>query len=172
MHKISYWHKSVIIIALTPDGKILMHKKPSFKTHSADKRAFFGGHVKSGESYPDAAIRELSEELALPLTSLSLIDLIQIGAEGKFSDKLDYGTRKNYEWSTLYAYFLPPNFNKQQITEQNDQGENIPVEVLELSFEELFHQYKKNPADFADDVKRIFDETEYWVLLILDDRNL
>jgi ADP-ribose pyrophosphatase YjhB (NUDIX family) len=51
-----------IICVFNSEGDMLLGKRPKWR-NSPGKWACFGGHVSSGESYEDAAHRELNEEL-------------------------------------------------------------------------------------------------------------
>ena len=68
-HTDGIWHRLVAVYVFDTDGKLLVqdHKKHRLLDHSV------GGHVRAGETYPQAAAREASEELGLdglPLTEL------------------------------------------------------------------------------------------------------
>lgn len=60
-HENGYCHRVVAIFVFTPDGSLLVQtrKEGGLFDHSV------GGHVKQGESYGEAAVRELKEELGI-----------------------------------------------------------------------------------------------------------
>ncbi len=64
-HRSGEWHKGVHVWILS-NGKILLQKR-SYKKDILPGRfdVGCGGHVKSGENYEDAAIRETEEELGI-----------------------------------------------------------------------------------------------------------
>ena len=60
-HENGYIHRVAAIFVFTPDNNLLvqLRKKDGLMDHSV------GGHVKQGESYDEAALRELKEELGI-----------------------------------------------------------------------------------------------------------
>ncbi|EIJ41785.1 isopentenyldiphosphate isomerase [Beggiatoa alba B18LD] len=73
IHHLGLRHRSVHILVFNPQGEIFLHKrnaqKKSFPLHWDSSAA---GHVATGESYAQAAERELLEELQInaPLQAL------------------------------------------------------------------------------------------------------
>lgn len=76
-HRDGLWHRAVHVVVWSPGGKILLQKRAATK---ASFPGFWdtsvGGHVGAGESYPDTALRECSEELGI---RLRVDDLSRIG---------------------------------------------------------------------------------------------
>ncbi|MCT4612520.1 MAG: NUDIX domain-containing protein [Clostridia bacterium] len=79
-HKIGLWHRSVWIYILNSNNEILLQKRAD------SKDAFPGvwdlsvaGHVSAGETYEEAAVREISEEIGIEVnpSKLKLIDTIK-----------------------------------------------------------------------------------------------
>jgi len=67
-------HRSAAVVVLSSDGRLLVHRRADTK----DLRPGWwdvcaGGVVGVGESYADAAARELAEELGLTVASLTLL---------------------------------------------------------------------------------------------------
>lgn len=67
-HKKNLIHKAVIIFIFNDEGKLLLQKRSKFKDlYKSYWTGSASGHVDSGESYIDAAKRELKEELGIKL---------------------------------------------------------------------------------------------------------
>lgn len=59
-------HRAVAVLVLRSDGRILLQRRSTRDLwHPGRWTLSSTGHVKSGESYPDAAKRELFEELGI-----------------------------------------------------------------------------------------------------------
>ncbi len=69
-HKFGYLHRVVAVFVFAPDGKLYLQEH--IKTNNAYDHSV-GGHVVQGESYDDAARREVFEELDItdPLTKIA-----------------------------------------------------------------------------------------------------
>jgi len=98
VHQLGLQHRGVHIFLFTPDGKMLVQKR------SADRAASpslldcsVSEHVKAGESYLDAAMRGMKEEMG--------VEGIEIKPLVKF--KMNYGLNDN-EISTLYEGIIDP----------------------------------------------------------------
>jgi isopentenyl-diphosphate delta-isomerase len=108
VHEQGLQHRGVHVFLFTNNGKMLIQKR------SADRAAepsaldcSISEHVKAGESYLDAAVRGLKEEMGL--------DGIAIRELTKF--KMNYGPNDN-EISTLYEGTVDPakvTFDREEI---------------------------------------------------------
>jgi isopentenyl-diphosphate delta-isomerase len=88
-HAKGIWHRLAVILVVNDRGQVLLQQRQSGKLdHSA------AGHVAVGESYEDAARRELLEELGL---SIPLIDLGSIN-----EDIVKPDTRHNRHIARVY----------------------------------------------------------------------
>jgi len=98
IHQLGSQHRGVHVFLFTSDGKMLVQKR------SADRTAFpstldcsVSEHVKAGESYLDAAVRGMKEEMG--------VEGIKIKPLVKF--RMNYGVNDN-EISTLYEGVVDP----------------------------------------------------------------
>ncbi len=66
---------------LVCDGRVLLieRTKPPFE----DKYVFPGGHVEEGESFTEAAVRELQEEVGVEVSASDLNYLMKLDAPGR-----------------------------------------------------------------------------------------
>lgn len=66
IHRDGDWHRVSHVLVLNKKSEVLCHKRSSTKEVFAGKWDFIiGGHVLSGESYYEAAKRELKEEVGM-----------------------------------------------------------------------------------------------------------
>jgi isopentenyl-diphosphate Delta-isomerase len=74
-HRQSLYHRSVLILAYNPQGKLYLQKRgPQKALYPGRFDLSATGHVQAGESRLDAAARELYEELGLRAKTLTLLD--------------------------------------------------------------------------------------------------
>lgn len=67
-------HRSVHVLVVSPDGRILLQKRSMRKDTQPGKwDTSVGGHVGYGQSYEEAARREAEEELGLRLEALDFL---------------------------------------------------------------------------------------------------
>jgi len=148
-HQLGLQHRGVHVFLFTPDGKLLVQKR------SADRAAYpsmldcsVSEHVKAGESYLEAAIRGIKEEMG--------IDGIEIKPLIRF--RMNYGVNDN-EISTLYEGIVDPNrinFDPVEIEEVNYYSLNDLQEMIKASnvkfcawFMELLNWYHGKPTKMS-----------------------
>lgn len=98
IHQRGYWHRGVHVFLFAPDGRLLVQKRSADRASAPS--ALDGSvseHVLAGESYYDAAVRGLKEELGL--------QGIPIRRLAKF--RMNYGINDN-EISELYEGAVDP----------------------------------------------------------------
>ncbi|MFX0064686.1 MAG: NUDIX domain-containing protein [Candidatus Hermodarchaeota archaeon] len=167
IHREGLPHHTVLFVVVTPGGKIIYHRKPLVEGGvGAGKIDIFGGHIKTGESYIQGAIRELREELLLQHKKED--DLILIGKEGDLKGRWEEGDLINVEFSTLYACFLKPE-DKPRFEERGEKGTHT-LEVYEKTLKELSEDFKndkielaagdRDKSQFADGLARILEKQE------------
>jgi isopentenyldiphosphate isomerase len=92
VHELGLQHRGAHVFLFTRDGKMLVQKRSSDRAASPSMLdCSVSEHVKAGESYLDAAIRGMKEEMG--------VDGIEIKPLIKF--RMNYGVNDN-EISTLY----------------------------------------------------------------------
>jgi len=99
VHQRGLWHRGVHVLLFTHDGKLLVQQRS--KTKSQSPLAFdcsVSEHVQAGETYHDAAIRGLIEEL----------DIKNIEIQPLIKFKMNYGFNDN-EVSVIYRGIVDPN---------------------------------------------------------------
>jgi isopentenyl-diphosphate delta-isomerase len=131
VHELGLQHRGVHLFLFTPDGKMLVQKR------SADRAAFpsaldcsVSEHVKAGESYLDAAVRGMKEEMG--------VERIEVRPLVRF--RMNYGVNDN-EISTLYEGLV--DLNKVKFD---------PVEIEEVhyySVDELREMINEGRVEFC-----------------------
>jgi isopentenyl-diphosphate Delta-isomerase len=98
VHQLGLQHRGVHVFLFTQDGKLLVQKRSADRTASPSLLdCSVSEHVKAGESYLDAALRGMKEEMG--------VEGIEIKPLVKF--RMNYGVNDN-EISTLYEGMVNP----------------------------------------------------------------
>jgi len=130
-HQLGLQHRGVHVFLFTQDGKMLVQKRSA--DHAASPSMLdcsVSEHVKAGESYLDAAIRGLKEEMGM--------DEIEVKALIRF--RMNYGVNDN-EISTLYEGVVEP-----------DKVRFDPIEIEEVNYysvDELQEMIKAGDVKFC-----------------------
>ena len=99
VHQKGLQHRGVHVFLFTQDGKMLVQKRSADRAASPSMLdCSVSEHVKAGESYLDAAMRGMKEEMG--------VDGIEIKPLVKF--QMNYGINDN-EISTLYEGIVDPS---------------------------------------------------------------
>jgi isopentenyl-diphosphate delta-isomerase type 1 len=99
VHELGLWHRGVHVFLFTVDRRLLIQKRSADRTSSPSLLdCSVSEHVQAGESYLDAAIRGMKEEMGL--------EGIEIKRITKF--RMKYGINDN-EISELYEGVVDPN---------------------------------------------------------------
>ena len=108
---LKYWHGVVNIWIVNPKLQLLCSKRSETLTGNPGKwQTYFGGHVKAGKTFKQAAALELDEEVGLQIQDVKLCLI----------DRGKHESSKHFYES--YAYLLENNttslkFNDGEITE-------------------------------------------------------
>lgn len=99
VHQLGLQHRGAHVFLFTKDGKMLVQKRSADRAASPSMLdCSVSEHVKAGESYLDAAMRGMKEELGL--TGIEIHPLVTF--------RMNYGFNDN-EISTLYEGVLDPD---------------------------------------------------------------
>ena len=113
VHRLGLQHRGVHVFLFTRDGKMLVQKRSADRAASPSMLdCSVSEHVKAGESYHDAAMRGMMEEMG--------VDGIEIKPLVKF--RMNYGVNDN-EISTLYEGMVDPSRVKFD-----------PIEIEEINY--------------------------------------
>ncbi len=79
-HKKKLLHRNVYVMLFDPDGRLFMQKRAASKEFYANCwEGSLSGHVQSGETYKEAAERELFEELGVCVPPPKIKNIIEFG---------------------------------------------------------------------------------------------
>lgn len=129
-HQLGLQHRGVHVFLFTEQGKLLVQKRSADRVHSPSALdCSVSEHVKAGESYLEAAIRGLKEELGVE--GIALEPLVKF--------RMQYGINDN-EISTLYRGSVNPVL-----------VEFDPLEIAEVGYYSMDELREK-----MDDDSRVF----------------
>jgi isopentenyldiphosphate isomerase len=150
-HQLGLQHRGVHVFLFTHDGKMLVQKRSMDRAQSPSMLdCSVSEHIKAGESYYDAAVRGMKEEMGL--------EEIEINPLVKF--RMNYGINDN-EISTLYKGVVDPNkvkFDPIEIEEVFPFSLDELIEMIEVGnvkfcgwFVELLNWYMGKPSKMSFD---------------------
>lgn len=129
-HKKGLLHRIAYVMLFDPDGRIFMQKRSASKeTYANCWEGSLSGHLLSGETYKEAAERELHEELGACVSRKHLKNIVEFGFNGE-------------EERALVTLFLVKDFkeNIELDEEEVSKGEFWTVKKLESEFKtKKFH---------------------------------
>lgn len=127
-HKDGSIHRVVSVIAKTFDYKIIVQKR----TDNGKLDHSVGGHVRAGESYLEAVIREAYEELLLK-GSFKMVGTV-------LADERN-NTNNIRHMFCVHEFLLPRDWQFQKTKEAR--------EILIMPIEEVLNKMKKNRSEFS-----------------------
>ncbi|NJN79937.1 MAG: NUDIX domain-containing protein [Anaerolineales bacterium] len=131
IHELGLWHRGVHVFLFTSDGKMLIQKRSADRASSPFMLdCSVSEHVQSGETYVQAAIRGMKEEMG--------VENIELKKLAKF--RMNYGINDN-EISELYEGIVDPN----QVKFDREEIESISY----LSVDELKKLIKDSESKFC-----------------------
>ncbi len=149
VHQLGLQHRGVHVFLFTADRKMLVQKRSADRAASPSALdCSVSEHVKAGESYLDAAMRGMKEEMG--------VDGIEIKPLVKF--RMNYGVNDN-EISVLYEGVVDPGkvrFDPVEIAEINYYSLDELQTMIEDNnikfcgwFVELLNWYLKKPTQMS-----------------------
>lgn len=79
VHKDGLLHRIFFVFLFNPEGELFMQKRGNTELYPGFWEGSASGHVMSGETYKDAAERELHEELGVCVSGKHLKEIIKFG---------------------------------------------------------------------------------------------
>lgn len=137
IHQKGLWHREIAILIENEKGEYLIQKRSATKKQAPNKWCLTAGHVKAGEEYIKAAIREAEEEIGIDICENDLIEL------GMFKQPFQSEKTTNNNFTKYYYYAT-----KNKIEDYTIQLEELS-EIKYISFVELENIVKYKNEDFA-----------------------
>ena len=98
LHRNGGYHRSVHVFVEVFGGLFILQKKAAGTENAGKWSSSASGHVRCGESYKKAAVRELEEEIGLKVDEEELCEIVKV------SPSIANGN----EFSTLFTYLMDP----------------------------------------------------------------
>ena len=149
VHQLGLQHRGVHVFLFTRDGKMLVQKRSADRAASPSALdCSVSEHVKAGESYLDAAVRGMKEEMGV--TGIEISPLVTF--------RMNYGLNDN-EISRLFEGIVDPKKVKFDSVEIEDIGYFSIDEIREMMqagkvnfcgwFIEILNWYLGNPSKLS-----------------------
>lgn len=136
------WHRSVTALTFRTEEKqeLLVQRRSADKERKPGLMEFTGGHVLSGESYREAAIREYCEELLDREPEQTSIE------DSDFEElvKLDKKSPDNWEKVSVYQTVYDGPFD---LSEEVDSAEFAPVDKVAKDIENNPEMYTNSAVE-------------------------
>lgn len=142
VHEKGLWHREIAVWILNEKNEILIQKRAATKKLAPNKWALCAGHIISGETIIEAALREVEEEVGIK--NLCPADLILFDIQ-KTSNITEDVQNNNYK----YCYILKTNYKENEFVIQEEELS----EVKYISMEELENLSKKESENYAGSLK-------------------
>jgi len=133
LHENGFFHRAVHVFIEVFGGYFIVQQKAKHTENGGLLSSSVSGHVRYGESYLEAAIRETKEELGLDVESEELEEIAYVSACGV----------TNNEFVKLYSYLLDPT--KEVITINEEELDGIII----LPLGELIEDIADNPNKYS-----------------------
>jgi isopentenyl-diphosphate delta-isomerase len=138
VHRVGLVCRLVYVCFYTPSGEVILQKRSTTKKNDPGKlTTTVSGHVASGQSYLEAAVRETYEETGVEIEANELVDLGTMRADYVQGSYLSYAMRG------LFAYKFEGSIADLKVEDGDGAG------FVSLSIEELERQLVSEPEQFA-----------------------
>lgn len=112
VHRDGDWHRAVHVWIVDREDRVLLQRRSPFKDLAAGRvDVTVGGHVRAGEAWPQA-LREVEEELGLPVAVHEVRQLGTLTSERVYPDAVDREVQEVFALrhdQPLEHYLLDPN---------------------------------------------------------------
>lgn len=108
LHRNGGYHRSVHVLIEVFGGLFILQKKSEGTENEGKWSSAVSGHVRYGEGYEEAAIREMDEELGIKADRKDLNKLAKIGPSKNTGN----------EFVTIFTYLMDPKNEKLKLNEK------------------------------------------------------
>lgn len=98
IHQKGLWHREVCVLIRNEKGEYLIQKRAATKKQAPNKWGMTAGHVKAGENFEEAMVREIKEELGIEVLVEDLKPL------AIFKEPYESKTTTNKNYTKYYFY--------------------------------------------------------------------
>lgn len=138
VHRVGFICRLVYVCFYTADQEIILQKRSTTKKNDPGKlTTTVSGHVASGQTYIEAAVRETFEETGIKVEASDLIDMGVVRADYVQGDYLSNAMRG------LFAYEFSGSISDLEVEDGDGAG------FVSLPIEELQKQLDSEPEKFA-----------------------
>lgn len=141
LSKFDYWHRIVIVWVINEKNEILFQKRAAVKKYNPNIWSITGGQIIKGETPLEGAMRELSEELGIPIdkNKMQLIDVSTTIGKNKEENVNRY----------IYEYLYRTNAKIDEFIIQEEEVSEVKYltidEIKEIRKEEdILQRYTKD----------------------------
>jgi isopentenyldiphosphate isomerase len=121
LHRNGGYHRSVHVFVEVFGGLFILQKKAVSTENGGKWSSAASGHVRCGESYKIAAVRELKEEIGLKADEEELNEVVKV------SPSIANGN----EFSTLFTYLMDPREEELEL-DQNEVDEIVICPLIDI----------------------------------------
>jgi isopentenyldiphosphate isomerase len=133
LHKMTGFHRAIHILVEVFGGKFLIQKKAIHTENGGKWSSAVSGHVRSGETYAEAAIREAKEELGLEINEKDLHEIA----------KLPPSEATANEFVTIFSYLMDPK--KEEVSLLSGEVD----EIIICPLNDLISDVDKNRSSYS-----------------------
>ncbi|MBI3889059.1 NUDIX domain-containing protein [Candidatus Saccharibacteria bacterium] len=125
-------YRIIFVLFYTPMGDVILQRRHPLKSAGGMFTTTASGHVESGKSYEETAIKETKEETGVDLEPTQLVDL----------GKRSYHAQRGMRWAGVYLHEYAGSI--EDLTVEENEGDGfvaVPLDELKLAVEQKQKEY-------------------------------
>lgn len=136
LHSMKHPHRAVHVLMETYGKGFIIQRKAKGTENAGKLSSAVSGHVRAGETYWEAAIRETKEELGIEIDSREL----------KYLDKLPPSKATGNEFVVVYSYLL--DSEEKKLIGRGELSEEVEGLII-TSISDLVEDIKVNSNEYS-----------------------